>query len=195
MARYSAEHKARSRAAIVNSAGRLFRKHGYRGVGIDDLCAAAGLTRGTFYAHFKSKADLFDAVMGGRHGFVARLSSRTAKTPAALRKAGARVARDYLQAANRSEVLGGCSLATLAMDTVRADAPARAAYAQAVQQVIDEFQRGAQGNSADSQQRAQAAIALCVGGLLISGACGDHMLGEQVARSARKVVSELLADR
>ena len=50
---------ARIRAEIFEHAGRLFRLRGYAGTSIDDIMLAAGLTRGAFYAHFKSKDDLF----------------------------------------------------------------------------------------------------------------------------------------
>ena len=50
---------ARTRAEILDHAGRLFRLRGYAGTNIDDVMLAAGLTRGAFYAHFTSKDDLF----------------------------------------------------------------------------------------------------------------------------------------
>src|SRR5262245_23474179 len=57
--------KAATRERIIECAGRLFRRYGYNGVGIDDIMAAADLTRGGFYAHFGSKADLFAAAVSG----------------------------------------------------------------------------------------------------------------------------------
>ena len=48
---------ARTRAEILDHAGRLFRLRGYAGTNIDDVMLAAGLTRGAFYAHFNSKDD------------------------------------------------------------------------------------------------------------------------------------------
>src|SRR4029450_9871277 len=50
---------ARTRAEILDHAGRLFRLRGYAGTNIDDVMLAAGLTRGAFYAHFTSKDELF----------------------------------------------------------------------------------------------------------------------------------------
>lgn len=188
MARYSKEHKERSRAAIVTSAAGLFRKHGYKGVGIDDLCADAGLTRGTFYTHFQSKADLFKEVMKGPHDMVRRLSERKSKSPRALLSAGVKVFRDYLHQSNRRGVLGGCSLAALAMDTVRGDTASQSAYAHAVEQIVTELQR----ENDLTRGCAQAALALCIGGLLIGSACGESNVGDQVARSAGKNVEELL---
>ncbi|MEO0368552.1 MAG: helix-turn-helix domain-containing protein, partial [Pseudomonadota bacterium] len=37
----------------------MFRQNGFAKTSIDDVMEAASLTRGGFYAHFKSKEDLF----------------------------------------------------------------------------------------------------------------------------------------
>jgi len=37
---------------------RLFREHGFDGIGLKDLMAGAGLTQGAFYKQFASKEDL-----------------------------------------------------------------------------------------------------------------------------------------
>ena len=42
--RYRPEHKQQVRRRILTWAGRLFRRHGYEGVGIDAIMAAADLT-------------------------------------------------------------------------------------------------------------------------------------------------------
>lgn len=47
-----------NRAHIVETASIQFREHGYDGVGVADLMAAAGFTHGGFYKHFGSKSDL-----------------------------------------------------------------------------------------------------------------------------------------
>ena len=59
---YTAAHKARTRSRIVESARRLFNRHGFEQVTIDQIMAHAGLTRGGFYNHFGSKDNLIVAV-------------------------------------------------------------------------------------------------------------------------------------
>ncbi len=191
MARYSPEHKGRSRQRLLTAAAGLFRQHGYAGIGINDLCAAAGLTRGAFYGHFGSKAALFAAVIGGAHDFVRRLRNRPGATTRELSQQAAGVACDYLAPKNRKAVISGCSLAALAIDTSRADAGSQQAYARAVRAVIDEMRRGQHGPSTDIQS-ARAAIALCVGGLLINNACGADPEGKKVAKAAQREVTRLL---
>jgi len=51
-----------TRDALVRSARALFTDRGYHDVGIRELTAAAGVTRGAFYHHFGDKESLFLAV-------------------------------------------------------------------------------------------------------------------------------------
>jgi AcrR family transcriptional regulator len=45
------------------AAGReLFAREGYAGTSLDAVAAAAGVTKGSLYHHFRSKSDLFEAV-------------------------------------------------------------------------------------------------------------------------------------
>ena len=191
MVRYKPDHKDTSRQRLIEAAAALFRRHGFNGVGINDLCGAAGLTRGAFYGHFASKAQLLAAVLGGAHDFVRRLRARSATTTAELRTQAVGVAQDYLAPRNRQAVVAGCSIASLAVDVMRADEQAQATYAEAVKAVVDEFRRGADGELLDADQ-ARAALALCVGGLLIDNACGADREGSRVAKAAQVEVARLL---
>ena len=46
------------RMAILDAAMRLFRQKGFAATSVDDLCTAAGVTKGAFFHHFRSKDDL-----------------------------------------------------------------------------------------------------------------------------------------
>lgn len=56
---YTKEHKQKTRETILFSSFSQFAVHGYKGVTIDSLMNNCGLTRGAFYAHFTSKAELY----------------------------------------------------------------------------------------------------------------------------------------
>lgn len=56
---YTKTHKNKTREIILESSFRLFAIKGFKGVTIDDLMNNCGLTRGAFYAHFTSKAELY----------------------------------------------------------------------------------------------------------------------------------------
>jgi AcrR family transcriptional regulator len=54
-----------TRSKIIDSAIRLFSAHGYNTASVDDICAEAGISKGAFYHHFKSKQELFLALLDG----------------------------------------------------------------------------------------------------------------------------------
>src|SRR5947207_15276537 len=56
--RVSRIQAAENRQTVINAASRLFREHGFDGIGLKDLMEGAGLTQGAFYKQFASKEDL-----------------------------------------------------------------------------------------------------------------------------------------
>ncbi|HSS66352.1 MAG TPA: TetR family transcriptional regulator [Gammaproteobacteria bacterium] len=63
MARRTKEEAQETRTHILDKAERVFLEKGVSRTSLDDIAAAAGVTRGAIYWHFKNKADLFDALM------------------------------------------------------------------------------------------------------------------------------------
>lgn len=63
MARRTKEEALETRNHILDMAERVFLEKGVSRTSLDDIAAAAGVTRGAIYWHFKNKADLFDALM------------------------------------------------------------------------------------------------------------------------------------
>ena len=55
MGRVSREQAQRNRERVLETASRLFRKHGVEGVSIGDIMQDAGLTAGAFYKQFASE--------------------------------------------------------------------------------------------------------------------------------------------
>ena len=53
-----------TRTNLLNAALREFRVRGYAATTVDDLCRAAGVTKGGFFHHFASKEDLAVAAAG-----------------------------------------------------------------------------------------------------------------------------------
>lgn len=50
--------KQQTRRAIVEAAGRLFAERGFRATSVDDIAAAANVSRRTVFTYFASKSDL-----------------------------------------------------------------------------------------------------------------------------------------
>lgn len=63
MGRKTKEEAQETRNAILDAAEIVFKEHGVSRTSLAEVAAAAGVTRGAVYWHFKNKADLFDAMI------------------------------------------------------------------------------------------------------------------------------------
>ena len=63
MARRTKEEAQETRARILDAAERVFYDKGVAHASLEDIAAAAEVTRGAIYWHFKDKGELFDAMM------------------------------------------------------------------------------------------------------------------------------------
>lgn len=59
----AAEHSSKTR--LLDAALRVIRAKGYTAATLDDICAAAGVTKGSYFHHFKSKEEM--ALMAVEH--------------------------------------------------------------------------------------------------------------------------------
>ena len=60
--RTQAERRAETRAAVLESACRLFGRKGYADTSLEEIAAAAGVTIRPIYHYFGGKRELFEAV-------------------------------------------------------------------------------------------------------------------------------------
>src|SRR2546423_1356238 len=122
--RYEKGHKDLTRARIVKTASRKFRKNGIEAVGIAGLMADAGLTHGGFYSHFDSKETLV------REAVTRALDrSRDELTRIADADGGGieKIIRTYLRPIHRDRPEHGCAAAALISELARHSQPTRKA--------------------------------------------------------------------
>lgn len=72
------DYSSSTKKALIESATDLFTQHGYAGTSLDEVVAAARVTKGALYHHFSSKLDLFESV------FLEVQDATTAEVEAAL---------------------------------------------------------------------------------------------------------------
>ena len=60
------EKQAHTRECLMHSAARVFARRGLQQASIDEVAEEAGFTKGAFYANFKSKEELFLAMLDER---------------------------------------------------------------------------------------------------------------------------------
>ncbi|HEV2523097.1 MAG TPA: TetR family transcriptional regulator [Candidatus Acidoferrales bacterium] len=58
-----AERTRATRRKLLDAAKRIFAQNGFEAARLEDIAVSAGYTRGAFYANFKSKEDIFFALL------------------------------------------------------------------------------------------------------------------------------------
>lgn len=184
---YTPEHKEKTRGRIVQSARRLFNRHGFNGVSIDEIMAEAGLTRGGFYNHFSTKEELYaevvQQVLACREG-----EARPANGTQPQADGGAFIAA-YLSQGHFEDRDNGCPLMALPSDVARGGEPVRRAYRQVLEYMIEHLQTQVPG--AKARERALAVAALCIGGMAVARAIDDVKLAHEVREAARDMALSL----
>jgi TetR/AcrR family transcriptional regulator, transcriptional repressor for nem operon len=180
----SRKHHNRIRDLVLQSAGRLFNRHGFNAVSIDDVMAEAGLTRGSFYCYFASKSDLYAQS-------VARVIHEDRENPkgsGSERTRADKIVRDYLSEADQNSTADTFPMIGLPNDVSRTDQAVRQAFESAVKLMIQSFEQAANGNAETRRSNALAIAALCVGGMVLSRSIDDLKLGDEL-RSAAKATA------
>ncbi len=179
------DQRARTYQRILDSAARLFADKGYEQVGIDDVMADAGLTRGAFYSHFQTKSDLYGQAI--RHA-----ATSGGKHLQALGEGGITALVDgYLQLSHAAGESMRCPLAFLAADVTRREPEIRQVYGSALKSFISLLQKSLP--TCEREQLLQMAVAL-VGGLVLARAADDPQLSEEILAACRTDCHELLAE-
>ena len=189
--RYSPEHKAETRARILDAAAPMFRKQGFDGVSVDKLMDQAGLTRGGFYAHFKSKDELIEAILKRNAGLVRMMDERDGSNGPELSREAYGILRDYLAPENLEEIIEGCPMATMPVDAARASTKIRKAYGSRFRRLIEQLQRGL-GKRQEDEDTAIAVAVLAVGGILFARASATKNEAAKVEAACLKQIQQLM---
>ena len=190
---YTAEHKAETRSRIVDSARRLFNRHGFEQVSIDQIMQEAGLTRGGFYNHFASKDVLYvEAVSSFVSCNPFSLELQKTDPPVSDPQQLARLLVNlYLSEEVLADVNQHCPLYALPADVARAGLKPQKAYTDLIRGMAGVFQAALKGVR-DAEQRAQTVVSLCVGGMVLARTTHDRELRQSLREAARKQALALL---
>lgn len=189
--RYSPDHRRQTRERILGAAADLFRRDGIAGTGVDAVMAAAGLTPGGFYSHFRSKEALVTEAVDAAaararerwYGRVDHLSGR-AWARALLRL--------YLSEPHRDDRARGCILPSLSGDVARSTRPTRRHFEARLRGLLEHFSARIQGALPAERADVIGAVALAVGGVVLSRAVLDRELSTEILRASRRSADHLL---
>jgi AcrR family transcriptional regulator len=184
---YRPEHKAKTRARIVEAARVLFNRDGFAEVTIDQVMAHAGLTRGGFYNHFRNKEELYaEAVASFLNG-----RGKTWRDDAGVdpQNGGPDTVRaminTYLSSEHARDTDGQCPMIALPSDVARATPEARKSYEGLLRAMIWLYEHNLPEGHGDKKDKARVLAALSVGGMVLSRTVEDATLADEVREAAR----------
>jgi TetR/AcrR family transcriptional repressor of nem operon len=166
--RYSKEHRAQAKAAIVREAGRTLKENGFHGVGVDGLAASAQVTSGALYSNFANKEAVLEEVVSTQLGI--EFAGLDGQEPAERRRLLGEVLRLYLSDLHREDPGHGCVMPSLSADVARAGDPVREAYRRRMVDVIATLAPAMRGNQVEQARAAWTLVASIVGAVTIARA-------------------------
>jgi AcrR family transcriptional regulator len=178
---YPAGHRASVKKAIVQSARRLFNRHGFENVSVQQIMAGAGLTHGGFYSYFKSKSDLYKEVLGCFltdpewkncwDGVHVDLSSTDV---------GPQVVRAYLSHQHFEDIENSCPMVALPSDVARSGKSVKQAYETVFKAMVSILERSVAEKAQPRRIKARAIAALCIGGMVAARSLADRALADEL---------------
>jgi TetR/AcrR family transcriptional regulator, transcriptional repressor for nem operon len=189
---YPVGHRTEVRKKIVESARRLFNRHGFENISVDQIMSGAGLTRGGFYSYFESKSDLYAEVLGC---FFTDPEWRNCwegvEVDLASTEVGPQVVRAYLSRQHFEDVENSCPMVALPTDVSRSGESAKRAFETVFQAMVSVLERSAKENGRSRRATAQATAALCVGGMVVARAINNREVADELRDACMAVALEL----
>jgi TetR/AcrR family transcriptional regulator, transcriptional repressor for nem operon len=185
--RYSNTHKQETRGRLLGAAARTLRLHGPRGVGVNQIMAAAGLTRGGFYAHFASRdmlvAEAIDAIFEDVKGkFFDRLPDGTDPRTELNEIIGT-----YVSGKHRDLRDQGCPFPILSADVARMEPQSRERFGSRIANSVNRLaELLSRAGVEDAHMAATAALSEMVGALALSRAVADPAQSDDILEQVRE---------
>jgi TetR/AcrR family transcriptional repressor of nem operon len=189
---YPAGHRTEVKKNIIQSARRLFNRHGFDNVSIHQIMAGAGLTHGGFYSYFDSKSDLYAEVIScfftDPHW---KSCWKGVHVDLRATDAGPHVVRAYLSRQHFEDVENSCPMTALPTDVARSGKSAKRAFETVFKAMVSVLERSSIENGRPRAATAQAVAALCVGGMVVARALVNRMLADELRDACMAVALDL----
>jgi TetR/AcrR family transcriptional repressor of nem operon len=187
---YSPDHKRHTRQKILQSARRLFSAHGFEAASIEEIMFECDLTRGAFYAHFRSKGHLYQEAMGSIAPWYGSPGPGTGETCDRWLDA---MLEFCLQPSDAS-ALRETEWTFLAIDAASKQPEVRAAYTCAFKAMSQRLNHE-MVQSSGSGRSSLAAMAMIVGTLAVAMTVDDMSLRDSLVNACREHAKALFDDR
>ena len=184
--RYSPGHKEATRERLLDLSSAISKERGFGSMSVDTLMTAAGLTGGAFYAHFKSKEDLFVQVIGRELArSLEMLSPEEGQTPAGWLS---KTFDTYLNVGHVRHPESGCVVPSLGAEIARAEPEVKKLYEAAMIAVKERWTEGV-GDS----DVAWAVICQLIGTIVVARAMSSRRVMEEIVNASRTQLERTIA--
>ncbi|HXZ46250.1 MAG TPA: TetR/AcrR family transcriptional regulator [Pseudolabrys sp.] len=185
--RVSRIQAAENRQTVIDVASRLFREHGFDGIGLKDLMKGAGLTQGAFYKQFESKDDL--ATQASRRALESAFSRWSAAAAANPEDPLGAVMAFYLSMEHRDARMEGCPIVALGSDAARQGTGVKASFEAGIREYLELVGRWVgEADGEEPSGKAMAILSTMAGALLLSRAVNDEHLSNRFLQAAAESV-------
>src|SRR5918994_575503 len=172
MMRVSRVQAEENRQKVIDVASRLFREHGFDGIGLKHLMEGAGLTQGAFYKQFASKDDL--AAQASRRALESASRRWSAAAAANPQDPLGAVIAFYLSMAHRAERMEGCPIVALGADAARQGAEVKVSFEAGIREYLEALRRMmTETHGKETESKAMAVLSTMVGALTLSRVVND----------------------
>jgi TetR/AcrR family transcriptional regulator, transcriptional repressor for nem operon len=189
---YPPGHRTEVKKKIIDSARRLFNRHGFENVSISQIMAGAQLTHGGFYSYFHTKSDLYAEVLNCFftdpewkncwEGVHVDLSATDV---------GAQVVSAYLSRQHFEDVENSCPMVALPTDVARSGVSARRAFETVFRAMVSVLERSLLDKRQPSRVTAQVIAALSIGGMVVARTLVDRAHADELRGSCLAVALQL----
>src|SRR5690242_16297564 len=139
---YPAGHRPAVKRAIVDSARKLFNRHGFESISIQQIMAGAGLTHGGFYSYFSGKTDLYAKVL---NCFFTDPNWKSCwkgvRVDLSSSDVGSQVVQAYLSRQHFENVEDSCPMVALPTDVARSGLAAKQAFEEDFRAMVSVLRR------------------------------------------------------
>lgn len=185
--RVTRQQAEENRQTVIDVASRLFRQHGFDGIGLKDLMAGAGLTQGAFYKQFDSKDDL--AARASRRALESALERWSAAAESSPEDPLSAVVDFYLSMGHCAEKTDGCPVVALGSDAARQGPEVKTSFEAGIREYLDLLNGWigrAEGGAPDG--KAMAILSTMVGAVLLARAVNDQEMSKRFLEAAAESV-------
>jgi len=182
----------RSRTALIETAGTLFRRQGYAATGLNQILEDAGVKAGSLYHHFPGgKQELASAVVESAGKQIEQvLRAALARDIDVADVIGQWV--DLLSAGLDADCRDGCPVEPIATESVHASELVRNAAARAFDSWCGAIAKRLQADGANpkrAKEIALAVVSIIEGALMLSRTSGDTAALNAAKTAARAVLA------